>query len=261
MSRLSSAFTKGRPALITFVTCGDPSMQATDEILDALVEGGADIVELGMPFTDPMADGEVIQAANVRALSSGCTTQGILATARRFRDRHPEVPLILMGYCNTMIARGAAWFGQACSASGVDGIICVDLPIEEEHELAPSLHDAELSLIRLTTPTTGVKRLHQVLDGSQGFIYHVSVAGVTGKHQAQDAAIETQVRAIKAKTRLPVAVGFGIRSSDQARLIARYADGVVVGSVLVELISNHGVMAPEFVRAKVAELSAAITGN
>jgi tryptophan synthase alpha chain len=254
-ARLSTAFAKPHPALVTFVTAGDGP---TPAILDALVEGGADVIELGMPFTDPMADGPAIQAANLRSLGAGTTTADIFAIARAFRERHPETPLVLMGYANPMTIRGADWFASQCKAAGVDGVICVDIPTEEDAELGPALRDAGVSPIRLATPTTDTARLPAVLDGASGFLYYVSVAGITGKQQAAQASIESAVARLKAATELPVAVGFGIRTPDQAAQVARVADGVVVGSAIVELVGAHGKDAPGPVRAYVASLAAAV---
>ena len=255
MGRLASAFAKRHPALIAFVTAGDGPTAA---ILDALVEGGANVIELGMPFTDPMADGPAIQAANLRSLAAGTTTADIFAIATAFRARHPDVPLVLMGYANPMTRRGADWFAKAARDAGVDGVICVDIPPEEDDSLGPALRAGGIDLIRLATPTTGAARLPQVLDGAGGFLYHVSVAGITGKQQAAQASIEAAVARLKAATDLPVAVGFGIRTPDQAAQIARVADGVVVGSAIVELVGQYGADAAEPVRAYIASLSAAI---
>ena len=239
MTRLSSAFAKG-PALVTFVTGGDPTPDATAAILDALVAGGADVIELGMPFTDPMADGPAIQCANLRSLGAGTTTADIFRIAADFRARHPEVPLVLMGYANPMITRGPEWFANECQKAGVDGVICVDIPPEEDPELGPALRSVGVSLIRLATPTTDAARLPAVLDGSSGFLYYVSVAGITGMQQAAQTSIEEAVARIKASATIPVAVGFGVRTPEQAAAIARHADGVVVGSALVDLVAKHG---------------------
>ena len=239
MTRLSSAFSRG-PALVTFVTGGDPTPDATAAILDALVAGGADVIELGMPFTDPMADGPAIQCANLRSLGAGTTTTDIFRIATDFRARHPEVPLVLMGYANPMITRGPEWFANECAKAGVDGVICVDIPPEEDPELGPALRSVGVSLIRLATPTTDAARLPAVLDGSSGFLYYVSVAGITGMQQAAQTSIEEAVARIKASATIPVAVGFGVRTPDQAAAIARHADGVVVGSALVDLVAQHG---------------------
>ena len=258
MTRLAKAFAKGRPALVTFVTAGDPGRFAAGPILDALVAGGADVIELGMPFTDPMADGPAIQAANLRSLAAGTTTADILAIAMAFRQRHPDVPLVLMGYANPMTRRGADWFADRCREAGVDGVICVDIPPEEDDSLGPALRGGGIDLVRLATPTTNDARLPTVLDGASGFLYYVSVAGITGKQQAVQASIEEAVARLKAATDLPVAVGFGVRTPDQAAAIARVADGVVVGSAIVELVGLHGEDAPGPVRDYVASLSAAI---
>lgn len=258
MTRLSAAFLKGRPALVTFVTGGDPTPDATPAILDALVEGGADVIELGMPFTDPMADGPAIQAANLRALGAGTRTADIFAIAKGFRARHPDTPLILMGYANPMIARGAEWFATACAEAGVDGIICVDIPSEEDGEIGPALRAHGIAFIRLATPTTDAARLPTVLDGSSGFLYYVSVAGITGKQQAQLASIEEAVAKLKAGTDLPVVVGFGVRTPQQAADIAKHADGVVVGSAIVDLVAEHGAQAAEPVKKLAASLAQAV---
>lgn len=252
--RLSSAFAQG-PALITFVTAGDGP---TPAVLDALVAGGADVIELGMPFTDPMADGPAIQAANIRSLAAGTKTADILRLAADFRTRHPQVPLVLMGYGNPMLRRGAEWFAREAAAAGVDGVICVDVPPEEDDALGPALRATGIDPIRLATPTTDAARLPQVLAGASGFLYYVSVAGITGLQQAAQASIEAAVARLKASTDLPVAVGFGVRTPEQAAAIARVADGVVVGSAIVELVATHGGDAPAAVRDYVAALSAAV---
>ena len=258
MSRLANAFPAGRAALVCFVTAGDPTPAATGAILDALVEGGADVIELGMPFTDPMADGPAIQAANLRSLAAGTTTADILNIARHFRARHPDVPLVLMGYANPMLRRGADWFAQAARDAGVDGVICVDVPPEEDDALGPALRAADVELVRLATPTTNAARLPAVLDGAGGFLYYVSVAGITGLQQAAQASIEEAVARLKAATTLPVAVGFGVRTPEQAGAIARVADGVVVGSAIVDLVGQYGADAPAAVTASIRTLSDAI---
>ncbi len=251
IDRLSAAFAKPHPALVCFITAGDGDTAAN---LDALVEAGADVIELGMPFTDPMADGPAIQAANLRSLAAGTKTADVLLIANEFRERHPGVPLVLMGYANTMVHRGAEWFAGECAGCGIDGVICVDIPPEEDQELGPALRAAGIAPIRLATPTTDAARLPAVLEGSGGFLYYVSVAGITGKQQAAIESIEANVSRIKQSTSLPVAVGFGVRTPDQARAIAKVADGVVVGSALVELVGEYGNAAP----AKLKELTAAL---
>ncbi|WP_186378850.1 tryptophan synthase subunit alpha [Sphingobium sp. B2] len=260
-TRFAACKAQGRAALITFVTAGDPTVAATPAILDALVAGGADIIELGMPFTDPMADGPAIELANLRSLGSGTKTAHIFAIAADFRTRHPDTPLVLMGYANPMLVRGSDWFADQCKAAGVDGVICVDVPPEEDAELGPALRSAGIHLVRLATPTTDAKRLPAVLEGASGFLYHVSVAGITGKQQAAQANIDMAVQKLKAATDLPIAVGFGVRTPEQAAAIGRIADGVVVGSAIVDLVGSHGDAAAPFVQQFVAALSGALTAN
>lgn len=262
MSQLAATFAacglENRPALVTFVTGGDPSPADTGTILDALVAGGADVIELGMPFTDPMADGPAIQLANLRSLAAGTTTADLLGIASAFRVRHPTIPLVLMGYANPMARRGGPWFAQSCKAAGVDGVICVDLPPEEDGEIGPALRAEGIDFIRLATPTTDAARLPKVLEGASGFLYYVSVAGITGLQQAATASIQDAVVRLKAATNIPIAVGFGVRTPEQAAAIGRVADGVVVGSAIVEIIGKHGKDAAEPVRAYVATLAAAL---
>lgn len=260
MTRLSDAFAKGRPALVTFVTGGDPTPAETGAILDALVAGGADVIELGMPFTDPMADGPAIQLANLRSLAAGTHTSDLFDIARSFRARHANVPLVLMGYANPMTRRGPEWFANACRDAGVDGVICVDLPPEEDQDLGPALRAAGVDFIRLATPTTDAARLPEVLKSASGFVYYVSVAGITGLQQAATDSVAAAVAQLKAATELPIAVGFGIRTPDQAAAIAAVADGVVVGSAIVDLVGQHGAKAIGPVRDYVAALRAAIDG-
>ena len=253
MTRLASAFLS-RPALICFITAGDGDTEAN---LQALVDGGADIIELGMPFTDPMADGPAIQEANIRSLKAGTTTLDVLKIASEFRLRNPAIPLVLMGYANPMIRRGAEWFAEKASKAGVDGVICVDLPPEEDHELGPALRSQQIAPIRLATPTTDEKDYPQFC--IIGWIsYYVSVAGVTGNQQASIASIRSNVSRIKESTSLPVAVGFGVRTPEQAGDIAKVADGVVVGSALVEIIAKFGKDAPSILNEKTSAIANAV---
>ena len=254
MTRFEQAFSKG-PALVSFITGGDGDTGAN---LDALVAGGADVIELGMPFTDPMADGGAIQEANIRSLDKGTRTADIFRFATGFRERHPQVPLVLMGYANTMIARGPEWFASECAKAGVDGVICVDIPPEEDAELGPALRAQGISLIRLATPTTDAARLPAVLEGSSGFLYYVSVAGVTGTQTAAQASIEDAVARLKAASDIPVAVGFGVRTPEQAARIAKVADGVVVGSAFVDLVKAHGEDAPAHLQQLASALAEAV---
>ncbi|SFR82073.1 tryptophan synthase subunit alpha [Sphingomonas jatrophae] len=265
MSRLAETFARtrgeGRAALVTFVTGGDPVPAATPAILDALVDGGADVIELGMPFTDPMADGPAIQLANLRSLGAGTTTAKLLEIAHDFRARHPSVPLVLMGYANPMLRRGAEWFAAACAEAGIDGIICVDVPPEEDAVMGPALRAQGIDFVRLATPTTDEARLPAVLEGASGFLYYVSVAGITGLQQATQGSIEGAVARIRAATDLPIAVGFGVRTPNQAAAVARVADGVVVGSAIVEAVAAAGARGEppaDAVRSIVKGLSAAV---
>jgi tryptophan synthase alpha chain len=261
MSRLATTFARlraeGRSALVTFVTAGDPSPAHTPAILDMIAEAGADVIELGMPFTDPMADGPAIQEANIRALTAGTKTADVLAIAREFRAKHPDVPLVLMGYANPMLIRGASWFAQALEDAGIDGVICVDVPAEEDAVLGPALRARGIDLVRLATPTTDAARLPAVLEGASGFLYYVSVAGITGLQQAATDSIEAAVARLRAGTDLPIAVGFGVRTPDQAAAIARVADGVVVGSAIVDALAKAG-GDPEAGRVLVSQLAEAV---
>ena len=251
-----------RAALVTFVTAGDPDPATSPLILDALVRGGADIVEIGMPFTDPMADGPAIQAGNIRALGGGVTLVKVLAMVADFRTRDVETPLILMGYFNPILAYGPDKFARDAHAAGLDGCIVVDLPPEEDAELAPALSGLGLHLIRLATPTTDVRRLPTIVSGASGFIYYVAVAGITGANAATADDIGAAVARIKAATTMPVAVGFGIRTPQAAAAVARVADAVVVGSAIVELIGAAYAArtndAPGQVETFVASLAAAV---
>lgn len=254
--RLSAAFAKGRPALVTFVTCGDPSPAATPAILDALVAGGADVVELGMPFTDPMADGVAIQLATLRALDAGQTLLKTLQMVSEFRVEDTTTPIVLMGYYNPIHRFGVEKFVAAASEAGVDGLIIVDLPPEHDAELATPAQASGIDFIRLTTPTTDDARLPRVLERSSGFVYYVSVAGVTGAGSATMEHVEGAIARLHRHTSLPICVGFGIRTPEQAAAIARLADGVVVGSALVDKIANAA--SPEQAVDDVLSLCAAL---
>lgn len=262
--RFAALAAEGRAGLVTFVCGGDPAPELTPAILDALVAGGADILEIGMPFTDPMADGPSIQAGNLRALGAGVTLARLIAIVRDFRRRDAATPLVLMGYVNPVLAYGVERFARDAAEAGFDGVILVDLPPEESDEVAPALKAAGLHLIRLATPTTDDARLPAVLAGASGFLYHVAVAGITGQKSASDSAIAAAVRRLKAATDLPVAVGFGVKTPEQAAAIAAHADAVVVGSAIVDLVgaaqARQSNDIPGEVRAFVAELAAAVRG-
>lgn len=235
-ARFSACAKEGRAALVTFVTAGDPDFASGSAILSALPAAGADIIELGVPFTDPMADGVPVQLAGQRALKAGQTLRKTLAMVEAFRKAGNDTPIVLMGYYNPIWAYGVDAFLKDARAAGVDGLIVVDLPPEEDEELCLPALAAGLSFIRLATPTTDDQRLPRVLQNTSGFVYYVSMTGVTGGTIANYDAVGAAVRRIKQHTTLPVAVGFGVKTAADAAAIARDADGVVVGSALVERV-------------------------
>ncbi len=241
--RIDARFAKlrgeGRAGLVTFLTAGDPDLATSCELIAGLPAAGADLVEIGMPFTDPMADGPSIQAASVRALAAGARMSGTLELIRHVRTRDGEVPIILMGYYNPIYAYGNQRFLADAKAAGADGLIVVDLPPEEDEELCLPARAAGLDFIRLATPTTDDRRLPAVLENSSGFLYYVSVTGITGQKAAVAGLVAPEVERIKRHTRLPVAVGFGIREPARAAEIARIADAAVVGSALVDLLASR----------------------
>ncbi len=228
----------GRAALVTFLTAGDPDPETSLAILRALPAAGADVIELGMPFTDPMADGPAIQAAGLRALKAGQTLKKTLDLVRAFRTGDDATPIVLMGYYNPIYIYGVDRFLTDAKAAGVDGLIVVDLPPEEDDELCLPALKAGLSFIRLATPTTDDRRLPAVLANTSGFVYYVSITGITGAATPDPSQVNAAVARIKRHTRLPVAVGFGVRTAEHARAIAAGADGVVVGSALVSALKD-----------------------
>jgi tryptophan synthase alpha chain len=242
MSRLQTRFAElkeqNRAALVTFVTAGDPNYDASLAILKGLPKAGADVIELGMPFTDPMADGPAIQLANIRALDGGQDLAKTLQMVREFREGEQATPLVLMGYFNPIHKYGVERFIAEAKDAGVDGLIVVDLPPEHNVDLCDPAQAAGLDFIRLTTPTTDDKRLPKVLNGSSGFVYYVSVAGVTGAGSATLDHVEQAVTRLRRHTDLPLCIGFGIRTPEHAATIARLAEGVVVGSALIDQIAN-----------------------
>ena len=242
MSRLQQRFAElkaeGRSALVTFVTAGDPGYEASLEILKGLPDAGADVIELGMPFTDPMADGVAIQLATLRALEAGQTLAKTLQMVREFRVGNQTTPIVLMGYYNPIHRYGVQAFVAQAQEAGVDGLIIVDLPPEHDAELATPAQAAGIDFIRLTTPTTDDARLPRVLERSSGFVYYVSVAGVTGAGSATTEHVQDAIARLRRHTDLPISVGFGIRTPEQAAAIARLSDGVVVGSALVDKIAQ-----------------------
>jgi tryptophan synthase alpha chain len=240
--RIANRFAKlkqeGRGGLVTFVTAGDPDIEASWEILQGLPAAGADLIELGMPFSDPMADGPAIQASSLRALKSGMTLKKTLELARRFRAGDSDTPLIMMGYYNPIYQYGVDRFLADFKAAGGDGLIIVDLPPEEDDELCLPALKAGVNFIRLATPTTDDRRLPKVLSNTSGFVYYVSIMGITGTRSAADADISAAVQRLKRHTDLPVAVGFGIKTPAQAAAVSRLADAAVVGSALVGRVAD-----------------------
>ncbi|MCX5494937.1 tryptophan synthase subunit alpha [Kaistia dalseonensis] len=235
--RFAALKAEGRPALVTFMTAGDPDPETTLALLKALPEAGADVIELGMPFSDPMADGPAIQAAGLRALKGGQTLAKTLNLVRAFRKSDDTTPIVLMGYYNPIYSHGSEAFVVEAKAAGVDGLIIVDLPPEADDELCIPALDAGLNFIRLATPTTDDKRLPTVLTNTSGFVYYVSINGITGSAAPDNSRVAEAVQRIKRHTKLPVSVGFGVRSAEQAAAIGAHADGVVVGSAIVAAIA------------------------
>jgi len=239
-TRIDARFTalkkEGRAALVTFTMAGDPDYETSVAVLKALPKAGADVIELGMPFTDPMADGPAIQAAGLRALHAGQNMIKTLAAVCEFREGDSATPLVLMGYYNPIYVYGVERFLADAKAAGVDGLIVVDLPPEEDAELCLPALAADINFIRLATPTTDDKRLPTVLTNTSGFVYYVSITGITGAAAPDPGKVASAVARIKRHTKLPVCVGFGVRSAEQACAIAQHADGVVVGSALVDAL-------------------------
>jgi tryptophan synthase alpha chain len=235
-ARFAALKDEGRAALVTYLMAGDPDVETSLAITRALPAAGADVIELGMPFTDPMADGPAIQAAGLRALKAGMTLAMTLDLVRAFRKDDQATPIVLMGYYNPVYTYGVDRFLADAKSAGVDGLIIVDLPPEEDEELCLPALRAGLNFIRLATPTTDDKRLPAVLANTSGFVYYVSITGITGAATADPWAVTAAVGRIKRHTKLPVAVGFGVKSAEQARAIAQSADGVVVGSALIDAL-------------------------
>jgi tryptophan synthase alpha chain len=237
-TRFAELKAEGRSAFVSFVMAGDPDPATSLEIVKALPKAGADIIELGMPFTDPMADGPSIQAAGLRALKAGMTLKKTLQLVRDFRAADDKTPIVLMGYYNPIYIYGVDKFLPDAKAAGVDGLIIVDLPPEEDNELCIPAMKAGLNFIRLATPTTDDKRLPAVLANTSGFVYYVSITGITGAASADTSAVSAAVARIKRHTQLPVCVGFGIRTPEAAQAIASHANGAVVGTALIDALKG-----------------------
>lgn len=242
MSRLDNKFSAlsamGRKALVPFLTAGDPSLEATVPVMHALVEAGADVIELGVPFSDPMADGPTIQRSSERALARGAGLRYVLDCVRSFRERDAETPVVLMGYLNPVEIRGAARFAEEAAQAGVDGVLLVDLPPEEAGEFRAAFSRHGIALILLAAPTSDGQRLQTLCEGAQGYLYYVSFAGVTGADRLDTGSAGQRLREIRARSRVPVVAGFGIKDAAGAAAMAREADGVVVGSALVAALAE-----------------------
>jgi tryptophan synthase alpha chain len=253
VSRIAARFEElaraSRAAFVPFITAGDPDAETTFEILSELPSAGADLIELGVPFSDPMADGPAIQASSLRALQAGMTLHKVLDLVRRFRKTDNKTPIILMGYYNPIHAYGTARFAKDAGVAGVDGLITVDLPPEEDDVLRAPANAQGIDIVRLATPTTDDKRLVTIANGASGFLYYVSIAGVTGTKDFAEDEVQAAVARLKAGAKLPCCVGFGIKTPEQAARIARFADGAVVGSAIVQRMADrHGQSRQEVVK-------------
>ncbi|GDX38995.1 tryptophan synthase alpha chain [Methylocystaceae bacterium] len=237
-ARFAALKAQDRAALITFLMAGDPDLETSLALVQALPAAGADIIEIGIPFTDPMADGPAIQAAGLRALKAGMTLRKTLGLVRAFRLKDADTPIVLMGYYNPIYVYGVDDFLHDAKEAGIDGLIIVDLPPEEDQELCIPARNAGLNFIRLATPTTDENRLPRVLENTSGFVYYVSLTGITGAALADYAGVSQAVKRIKLRTTLPIAVGFGVKNADNAAQIAQTADGVVVGSALIDALQK-----------------------
>jgi tryptophan synthase alpha chain len=255
---------EGRAGLVTYLTAGDPDPDTSARLFGGLAGAGADLIEIGMPFSDPMADGPVIQEAGQRALKRGMTLRRTLALVRELRHADDATPIVLMGYYNPIYRYGAESFARDSVAAGVDGVIVVDLPPEEDTELIWPARRAGLDLVRLATPTSDDRRLPRIVEHASGFIYYVAIAGITGTRSADSASVAAAVTRLRRFTQLPVAVGFGIRTPDQAAEVARAADAAVVGSALVQRLALNlnpdNTAKPALVGAVLADVSALATG-
>ena len=265
MSRLSETFARlkkeGRAAFVPFITAGDPNMETSFAILEKLPQAGADVIELGMPFTDPMADGPAVQASSVRALASGASMVKVLEMVKKFRRADKQTPIVLMGYYNPIHAYGTARFARDVAGAGVDGLIVVDLPIEEDEVLRVPARAQGVDLIRFVTPTTDDARLKRIIADASGYLYYVSVAGVTGTKAVPQEEVRAAMARVRAATDLPCTVGFGIRSPEQAEAIARLADGVVVGSAIVSRVAANLDQGRDKIIAEVLELARTLAGS
>jgi tryptophan synthase alpha chain len=242
MSRLTTTFDElkkeGRAALISYIVAGDPNQALGQEIMNSLPKSGVDIIELGIPFTDPMADGPTIQAADIRALSAGMTLRKTLDMVLEFRINNKHTPIVLMGYYNPIYIYGGAQFAVDAASAGVDGVLIVDLPPEEDSEIKGVLKESGIDLIRLITPTSTGERLKKLVKDTSGFLYYVSIAGVTGTASISIESVQDKIKEIRQVSDLPIAVGFGIRTTEEAKAVSTIADGVIIGSAFVRIIEK-----------------------
>jgi tryptophan synthase alpha chain len=268
VSRIERRFAQlkqeGRAGLVIYLTAGDPDPETSFALFSALAKAGADLIEIGMPFSDPMADGPSVQAAGQRALKAGTTLRSTLTMVRRLRDTDPDTPYILMGYYNPIYRYGAEAFARDAVAAGVDGAIIVDLPPEEDAELAEPARAAGLDIVRLATPTSDEARLPAITGHASGFIYYVAITGITGTRSADAASVRVAVERLRRFTQLPIAVGFGVKTPDQAAEVAKAADAAVVGSVIVDRLAFNldpdGKAKPGLVDAVLADIRALAAG-
>jgi tryptophan synthase alpha chain len=262
--RFAALKAEGRAGLVAYLVAGDPDPETSTHLFEGVAAAGADLIEIGMPFSDPMADGPSIQAAGLRALNSGMTLRKTLALVKHLRTRDPDTPYVLMGYYNPIYRYGAEAFAKDAAAAGVDGLIIVDLPPEEDPELAEPARRAGLDLVRLATPTSDAARLPRVIDRASGFIYYVAIAGITGTRSADAGAVREAVARIRKVTGLPIAVGFGIKNPEQAAEVAKAADAAAVGTALVDRLAQNldadGKAKPGLVDAVLADIVALAEG-
>ena len=254
MSRLAETFANTPKALISYITAGDPDLPTSVSLMHALAENGTDIIELGVPFSDPMADGAVIQRATQRAVDKGVSLQQVIDLVAQFRKKNQTTPVVLMGYLNPIFRMGYETFAKTAAAAGIDGVLTVDCPVDEIDELSGCLKTFDIANIFLIAPTTSEKRIQTIAQKAQGFIYCVSLKGVTGSMALNVAEVKQRIELIKKYTNLPIAVGFGIKTADDARQVAQCADAVVVGSRFVETIEKNS----DNATAAVAELSGSL---
>ncbi|PPR46178.1 MAG: Tryptophan synthase alpha chain [Alphaproteobacteria bacterium MarineAlpha5_Bin8] len=237
--RITKTFSNSDKKLVTFVTGGDPDIDTSENILSAIISGGADIIEIGMPFSDPMADGPTIQLSSNRAIKQNIDLDKIFLICKNIRKKNDNIPIILMGYYNVIFSYGVNRFVEECKNNGIDGLIVVDLQPEEDKDLLNALNETELDLIRLVTPTTDNKRLEKILENSSGFLYYVTITGITGQHSANINELKLSIEKINKKTNLPIVSGFGIKDEKQVSEICKICDGAVVGSSLVKIIEEN----------------------